>query len=127
MNNNDLLTLYMKYSANAFHLEEKLEKSILDFFEKYCEEHRHLIEVYAINDHGKYIVLKDYSQEGSHIPLDLIRDFCVSFHVTCESITHKVGIADPLRDNAEINESIYTILFEDIRREERILIDEVLE
>lgn len=127
MDNKDLLTLYMKYSSNAFLLEMKLKRSIIDFFNKYCEEHCHCIEVYAIKDHGKYIVLKDYSNDGSHIPLDLIQDFCLSFNVTCEEISRTVSIVDPLADNVLEKGNIYTILFEDVRREEELLIGEVRE
>ena len=131
MRNKDLLTLYMKYSSNVFPLKQKLEGSIHDFFEDYCEENSHIIEVYTINDNGKYIVLKDFVPVNSkdHIPLEYIQAFCDSYNMTCESITHEESVITPLTDNYHTQGNVYTILFEIKRDDSRrhMLIPEVLE
>lgn len=129
LNEHDLLRLYMKYSSNTFHLKGILEKSILNFFENSTVE-PHTFEV-RIEDNGKYIILNNYGYfkngEYQHIPLQIIKEFCILYGVTCESITKEVTKINPLNEDDEwTDEGLFTILFEDIRDYPSLLIDEVL-
>lgn len=113
MNNYKLLRDFNKYEVHSFLLKEKLNKNILAFFEDKDLKEHYIMDV-SFEQCGEYIIITDCSASDSHIPLNIIWEFCDEFGVELKSISHEVS-EQYVRNSSKTNfihSNVYEIWFE---------------